>query len=117
MDSDYEVSESDVKTVMEGHGLLTEGPILDEALGLASLYADKIRQLLGELPDSVSREKAVLAIIEEGLVQEGFIPSGQAKKFEMPVIEEGLIREGIIPDRREKKLEIPTGKEKPGKDK
>ena len=84
MDSDYKVSESDVKTVMEAHGLLTEGPILDEALGLASLYADKIRQLLGELPDSVSREKAVLAIIEEGLMREGIIPSRREKNFQTP---------------------------------
>jgi hypothetical protein len=112
MDSDYEVNERDVKTVMEAHGLLTEGSILDEALGLASLYADKIRQLLGELPDSVSRGKAVLAIIEEGLLQEGFIPSGQAKKFEMPVIEEGLMREGIIPSRREKEFKMPADKDK-----
>jgi hypothetical protein len=116
MDSDYKVSESDVKTVMEAHGLLTEGPILDEALGLASLYADKIRQLLGELPDSVSREKAVLAIIEEGLIQEGFIPSGQAKKFEIPIIEEGLMREGIIPSRREKNFQTPAERERFDKD-
>jgi len=97
MDSDYKPSESDVKTVMEAHGLLPEGPLLDEVLGLASLYADKIRQLLGKLPDSVNREKAALAIIEEGLMQEGVIPNSHEKKFDMPFIEEGLMREGIIP--------------------
>jgi len=117
MDSDYKLSESDVKTVMEAHGLLTEGPILDEALGLASLYADKIRQIFGELPDSVNRGKAVLALIEEGLMQEGFIPSGQAKKFEMPIIEEGLMREGIIPSRQEKNFAMPAEKERFDKDK
>jgi hypothetical protein len=84
IDSNYKVSESAVKTVMEAHGLLPEGPLLDEALGLASLYADRIRQLLRELPDSANIEKAVLAIIEEGLMQEGIIPNGQEKKFEMP---------------------------------
>jgi hypothetical protein len=39
--------DSDVKRVLEAHGLLPEGPLLDEALGLTSLYADRIRQVLG----------------------------------------------------------------------
>ena len=102
MDSNYKPGESDVKTVMEAHGLLPEGPLLDEALGLASLYTDKIRQLLGELPDSVNREKAVLAIIEEGLMEDGIIPNKHEKKFEMAFLEELLMREGIITKRKEK---------------
>jgi len=117
MDSDYKPSESDVKTVMEAHGLLPEGPLLDEALGLASLYADKIQQILGELPDSVNRERAVLAIIEEGLMQEGIIPNSHEKIFDMPFIEEDLMREGIIPKRREKEIDMPTEKDKSDKDK
>ncbi|HAM52111.1 MAG TPA: hypothetical protein DCP92_16005 [Nitrospiraceae bacterium] len=117
MDSDYKPSENDVKTVMEAHGLLPEGPLLDEALGLASLYADRIRQLLRELPDSVDRGKAVLAVIEEGLMQEGFIPNRQEKKFEMAIIEEGLMREGIIPKSHEKRFELSAEKDKSHKDK
>jgi hypothetical protein len=84
MDADWKPSDSDVKTVLEEHGLLPEGPLLDEALGLVSLYADRIRQLLSELPASVSRQKAVLAILEEGLMQEGIIPSRRGRKFQMP---------------------------------
>jgi len=82
MDEDWKPG--DVKTVLEAHGLLPSGPLLEEALGVASLYADRIRQLLSELPASVSRQKAVLAILEEGLMQEGIIPSRQGRKFAMP---------------------------------
>jgi hypothetical protein len=117
MDSDYKPSESDVKTVMEAHDLLPEGPLLDEALGLTFLYADKIGQLLGELPDSVNREKAILAIIEEGLMQEGIIPNSHDKRFDMPFIEEDLMREGIIPKSHEKKFDMPAEKDKSDKDK
>ena len=117
MDSDYKPSESDVKTVMEAHDLLPEGPLLDEALGLASLYADIIRQVLEELPDSVNRGKAVLAIIEEGLMEDGIIPNKNEKKFEMAFLEELLMREGIIPKSHEKKFEMPTEKDKSDKEK
>jgi hypothetical protein len=82
MDADWKPG--DVKTVLEAHDLLPEGPLLDEALGLATLYADRIRQLLNELPASASRQKAVLAILEEGLMQEGIIPSKRGRKFVMP---------------------------------
>ncbi|MGD0282108.1 MAG: hypothetical protein ABSB95_07080 [Dissulfurispiraceae bacterium] len=78
-------NENDVWTVLEAHGLLPEGSLLDEALGLTSLYADLIRQFLGELPASVNRQKALLAIIEEGLMQDGIIPNSHKKQFEMPV--------------------------------
>ena len=84
MEEEWKPSEDDVKKVLEAHGLLPEGPLLDEALGLGSLYADRIRKLLGELPASVSRQKAFLAIIEEGLMQEGIIPNNHERKFEMP---------------------------------
>lgn len=84
MDSDWKPDDSDVKTVLEAHGLLPEGELLDEALGLGSLYADRIRRLLGELPASVDRKKAILAIIEEGLMQEGLIPNNHERKFLMP---------------------------------
>jgi hypothetical protein len=102
MDSDYKPIESDVKTVMEAHGLLPEGPLLDEALGLTSLYADIIRQVLEKLPDSVNRGNAVLAIIEEGLMEDGIIPNTHEKKFKMAFLEELLTREGIITKRHEK---------------
>jgi hypothetical protein len=82
MDADWKPS--DVKTVLEAHGLLPEGPLFDEAMGLSSLYADRIRQLLSELPASVSRQKAILAILEEGLMQEGIIPSKHGRKFAIP---------------------------------
>jgi hypothetical protein len=33
----------------------------------------------------VSKKKALLAILEEGLMQEGFIPNTHERKFELPV--------------------------------
>lgn len=99
-DTDYKHNESDVKKVLEAHGLLPEGPLLDEASGLTSLYADIIRQVIEKLPDSVSRGRAVLAIIEEGLMQDGIIPNKHEKKFEMAFLEELLVREGIIRRKR-----------------
>jgi hypothetical protein len=84
MDADWKPSDGDVKTVLEAHSLLPEGPLLDEALGLVSLYADRIRQLLGELPASANRQNAILAIVEEGLMQEGIIPNSHERKFKIP---------------------------------
>lgn len=100
VDPDYKPSESDVKTVMEAHGLLPEGPLLEEALGLTLLYVDIIRQVLEKFPDSVDRRKAVLSVIEEGLMEDGIIPSKNKKKFETAFLEGLLIREGIIPESR-----------------
>jgi len=102
MDADWKPSDNDVKVVLEAHDLLPEGPLLDEALGLTSLYADIIRQVFAKLPDSVNRGNAVLAIIEEGLMQEGIIPNSHEKKFDMAFVEEDLIREGITAKRHEK---------------
>jgi len=84
MDAEGKPNENEVKTVLEAHGLLPEGPLLEEALGLGSLYADRIRQLLGDFPESADRGKAILAIIEEGLMQEGIIPNSHDRKFPMP---------------------------------
>ena len=95
-------SENDVRKVLEAHGLLPEGPLLDEALGLTSLYADIIREIIEKLPKWVNREKAVLAIIEEGLMEDGIISNKHEKKFEMAFLEEILKREGIITNRKEK---------------
>jgi hypothetical protein len=117
IDPDFNPSESDVKTVMIAHELLAEGPLLDEALELTSLYADTIRQVLEKLPDSVNRGKAVLAIIEEGLMEDGIIPNTHEKKFEMAFLEEFLMREGIVVHKQEKKLEMPTEKDTSDKDK
>ncbi len=84
MEEERKPSDNDVRVVLEAHGLLPEGPLFEEALGLGSLYADRIRQLLGELPASVDRQKALLAIIEEGLMQEGLIPNNHERRFLMP---------------------------------
>lgn len=96
IDSDYKPSESNVKKVIEAHGLLPAVPLLAEALDLTALYADIIRQIIEKLPDSIDRGKAVLAIIEEGLMQDGIIPNGHEKQFEVAALEELLRREGII---------------------
>ena len=96
IDSDYKPNENDVKRVMEAHDLVPEGQLLDGALELTSLYADTIRQVLEKFPDSVDRGKAVLSIIEEGLMEDGIIPSKDEKKFELAFLEELLMREGII---------------------
>jgi hypothetical protein len=76
--------DNDVKTVLEAHGLLPEGPMLDEALKVVSLYSERIQQLLSKIPESVDKHKALLAILEEGLMQEGFIPNSHERKFEVP---------------------------------
>jgi len=102
MDADWKPSDNDVKVVLEAHDLLPEGPLLDEALGLTLLYADLIQKYLDKLPVSVDRQKAILAIIEEGLMEDGIIPNSHEKKFDMAFVEEGLMREGIIPKRHKK---------------
>jgi hypothetical protein len=76
-------TDKDVKTVLEAHNLLPEGPMLEEALKVVSLYADRIQQLLSKIPESVDKHKALLSILEEGLMQEGFIPNSHERKFEM----------------------------------
>jgi len=57
MDSDYKPSESDVKMVMEVHGLLPEGPLLDGALGLTALYANSPHRLVGEYTKKGGRKE------------------------------------------------------------
>jgi hypothetical protein len=84
MNAEGKPSEKDVRTVFEAHGLIPEGPLFEEALGLGALYADRIQQLLGDFSGSADREKALLAIIEEGLMQEGIIPNNHERKFPMP---------------------------------
>jgi len=81
--------EEDVKIVMELHGVLPEGPMFDEALKVVSLYADRIQELLSKYSDPVSKKKALIAILEEGLMQEGFIPNTHERKFELPVEKTG----------------------------
>lgn len=71
--------DKDVKTVLEAHGLLPEGPMLDEALKVVALYSDRIQDLLLKYPDPISKKKAILAILEEG-----FIPNSHERKFELP---------------------------------
>ena len=82
-------SDNDVKTVLEAHGLLPEGALLDEALNVVSLYADLIQQVISEFPESVNKHKALLSILEEGLMQEGFIPNDHKRKFEVPIKKTG----------------------------
>jgi hypothetical protein len=77
--------DKDVKTVLEAHGLLPEGPMLDEALKVVVLYSERIQDLLLKYPDPIRKKKAILAILEEGFMQEGFIPNSHERKFELPV--------------------------------
>ena len=77
--------DKDVKTVLEAHGVLPECPMFDEALKVVSLYSDRIRELLSKYSDPVIKKKALLAILEEGLMQEGFIPNTHERQFELPV--------------------------------
>ena len=77
-------SDKDVIIVLEAHGLLPEGPMLDEALNVVSLYSDRIQEVLSGFPESVDKHKALLAILEEGFMQEGFIPNSHERKFEAP---------------------------------
>jgi hypothetical protein len=77
-------TDNDVKTILEAHGLLPEGPMLDEVMKVIALYSDRIQQVLSEFPESVDKHKALLAILEEGLMQEGFIPNNHERKFEAP---------------------------------
>ncbi len=81
MDNEWKLDDNDIKTVLEAHGLLPEGVLLDDALGTAELYADKIRLRLSEFPATVDKRKALLAIIEEGLMQEGLIPNNHERIF------------------------------------
>jgi len=85
MDADGKPNDSDIIKVLEAHCLLTDDRMLDEVRGLISLYADLIQKRLGELPVSVNRQKAILDLLEEGLMQEGIIPNSHKKQFEMPV--------------------------------
>lgn len=85
METAYRPNDSDVKRVLEAHGLLPEGPLLDEAIGIVVLYADLIQKHVADLPVSINRQKALLAILEEGFMQEGIIPNAHKRQFEMPV--------------------------------
>ncbi|HXX57017.1 MAG TPA: hypothetical protein VEI96_03345 [Thermodesulfovibrionales bacterium] len=81
MERDWSPDDNDIKTVLEAHGLIPEGALFDDAVGIAKLYADRIRQRLLEFPASVDKRKALLAILEEGLMQEGLIPNNQERLF------------------------------------
>jgi hypothetical protein len=83
--SDRIADDKDVKTVLEAHGVLPEGPMFDDVMKVVSLYSDRIQELLSKFSDPVSKKKALLAILEEGLMQEGFIPNTHERKFELPV--------------------------------
>ena len=84
MDSAWIPDDNDVKEVLEAHELIPSGPLLEEALGLVSLYEDRLRKRLEELPSSVNRKKAIMAFLEEGFMQEGLIPNNHKNIFEMP---------------------------------
>lgn len=78
-------TDKDVMTVVEAHGVLPAGPMFDEAMKVVVLYSDRIQDLLSKFSDPASKKKALLAILEEGLMQEGFIPNTHERKFELPV--------------------------------
>ena len=83
MDSDWKPDDNDVKEVLEAHQLIPSGPMLEEALGLVSLYEDRLRKRLEGLPSSVNTKKALMGFLEEGFMQEGIIPNSHKKLFEM----------------------------------
>ena len=83
MDSEWNPNENDIKKVLEAHGLLPTGDLLAQALDVAELYADRIRQVLSEFPPSVDRRKALFAVLEEGLMQEGLIPNNHEKIYKV----------------------------------
>jgi hypothetical protein len=89
MENQLTPDDKDVKTVLEAHALLPVGPMFEESLKVVSLYSDRIQQLLSGLPESVDKHKALLAILEEGLMQEGFIPNSHERKFEAPIKKTG----------------------------
>ena len=82
--ADWKPNDSDIIRIFEAHGLIPEGPMFDEALGLASMYSDLILGRLNEVPESVNRKQALLVLLEEGLKQKGIIPNSQEKQFKMP---------------------------------
>ncbi len=84
MNADLKPNDSDVKVVFEEHGLLPDGPLFEEALELLSLYEERIGQLLGPFTAPTDKQKAILAILEEGFMQEGIIPNRHGRKFQMP---------------------------------
>ena len=83
MEKELTPSEDDIKTVLEAHSLLPEGPLLDEALGVVELYADRIRLRLSEFPGTADKRKILLSILEEGLMQEGIIPNNHERIFKV----------------------------------
>ena len=84
MDSDWIPDDNDVKELLEAHQLIPSGPLLEEALGLVSLYEDRLRKRLKELPSSVNSKKALMSFLEEGFMQAGIIPNTHKKIFEIP---------------------------------
>ncbi len=56
MENEVTFDDNDIKTVFEAHGLLPEGDLLDDALGVARLYADRIQQLLSKAPAEKNEE-------------------------------------------------------------
>jgi geranylgeranyl pyrophosphate synthase len=83
MNKEWKPDENDIKTVLEAHGLLPTGDLLAQALDIAELYADRIQQALSKFPPSVDKRKALLAILEEGLMQEGIIPNNHERIYKV----------------------------------
>ena len=81
MNKERTPDEDDIKTVLEAHGLLAEGTLLDDALGVADLYADRIKLRLSEFPAAVDKRKTLMAILEEGLMQEGLTPNSHDERI------------------------------------
>ncbi len=82
--SDLIADDKEGKTVLEAHGVLPDGPMFDDVMKVVSLYSERIQELLSKFADPVSKKKALLAILEEGLMQEGFIPNNHERKFDVP---------------------------------
>ncbi len=91
MNTEWKPYENDIKTVLEAHDMLPEGDLLAQALDAAALYVEQIQQVLSEFPPSVDKRAALMAILEEGLMQEGLIPDNHERIFKTPVEKKGPI--------------------------
>ena len=66
--------EKDVKTVMEAHGVLPDGPMFDEALKVVSLYTDRIQELLSKYVGSCEQKESPPGHSRRGAHAGGFYP-------------------------------------------
>lgn len=76
--------ESEVRQVMDAHGLLPEDALFAQAMDVLAMYSDSIGAALAETASPEDKVKAALAALEEILMQEGIVPDNQEKQFAPP---------------------------------